>query len=176
MYSCPSQAMSTRRRRVWMLVERCVEETCHSLCGGSGTTCSLGDFCAISKVIILADNLTCRYRVQICLHSENQNETVCLLSYLSLYFQDYTVEWGCFDFFSLQTIWKDGVFLLQDLWSLMFCLPVRLLLLLCHVVKNHLPLGQEAWSYLGQILSWSKATAGIGGYAGSCWLRIQANL
>lgn len=72
--------------------EVCVEETCHSLHGGSGTTCSLGDFCAISKVIILADNLTCRYRVQICLHSENQNETVCLLSYLSLYFQDYTVE------------------------------------------------------------------------------------
>lgn len=123
--------------------EVCVGETCQGLCGVSGTTFSLGDFCAISKVIILVNNLTCRYRSQICLHSEIQNEAISLLSYLSQYFQDYTLEWGCFGFFSLQSIWK-YVFLLQYFWGLMFCLPVRLLFLLCHVVKNHLPLEQEA--------------------------------
>lgn len=40
----------------------------------------------------LANNLTCRYRGQICLHAEIQNEAVSLLSYLSLNFQNYTVE------------------------------------------------------------------------------------
>lgn len=37
-------------------------------------------------------NLTCRYRGQICLHAKIQNEAVSLLSYLSLNFQNYTVE------------------------------------------------------------------------------------
>lgn len=102
---------SQRGKRVGMWVKRCVcGGTCQGLHGGSGTTCSLGDFCAIRKIIILANDLICSYRGQICLRSAIQNEPVSLLSYLSLYFQDYAVGWGSFDIFSLQTIWKDVVF------------------------------------------------------------------
>ena len=50
--------------------------TCQGLSGDSGTTCSLGDFCVISNIITLANNLFCRYGGQICLCSAIQNEAI----------------------------------------------------------------------------------------------------